>query len=351
MSKANTINYIDEKTIHDFALNLLVSGGFAAEEAAQTADLLVWANLHGIDSHGVLRIPRYVEMVELGIINSKSKPNYDVNLGAISVLNADKAPGAVGMNLAVNKAIELSQNNGIGWCSAKNITHAGAIGYYAQKIAKAGKIGIVMTASKPLMTYFGSKTEGLSTNPIAISSPTRDLENPLVLDMSTASVALGKIMAAKDAGTSIPKGWGIDADGKETTDPNLVAAVLPMAGPKGSGLSFMIEILASVLVSNPIIAKSLSGDKKTGFNGLCLALDPKAFGDFDIFLDQIDELNKSIKALPLAEGSKKIYLPGEYGSDIKKDRMESGVPLTIGTINRLMKLAQSLNVSIPDNFQ
>ena len=111
-----------------------------------------------------------------------------------------------------------------------------------------------MTASKPLMIYHGSKAEGVSTNPIAIAAPTADADRPIVLDMSTAAVAAGRISAARDAGASIPLGWGIDRDGRDTTDPAAVKSVLPMAGPKGSGLSLLIEVLASVLVGNPIIA-------------------------------------------------------------------------------------------------
>jgi len=242
---------IGAPVLQRFAADLLRTGGFTADQAEQTAAMLVWANLRGADSHGVLRIPRYVEMVQLGLINPSAEPRQVSGKGAVAVLDADRAPGAVAMNLAARTAMQLSDVHGIGWCAVRSISHAGAIGYYARQVAKAGRVAIAMTASKPLMIYHGSRAEGVSTNPIAIAAPTTNPDRPLLLDMSTASVALGKIMAARDAGRAIPAGWGVDENGEETTDPRKVKAVLPMAGPKGSGLSLMIEVLASVLTGNP----------------------------------------------------------------------------------------------------
>lgn len=330
-----------------FAINLLKSGGFTAEHAMQTADLLVWANLRGVDSHGVLRIPRYVEMLELGVINASAEPKFIRKFGATALLDAEKSPGSVGMNIASQCAIDLSKIHGIGWCSARNITHAGAIGYFAQKVADAGLIGLVMTSSKPLMTYFGSSKEAVSTNPISISAPRSAGQDPIILDMSTAAVALGKIMAAKDAGHSIPEGWGVDGNGAATTDPSAVKALLPMAGAKGSGLSLMIEILSSVLAGNAIIAPALTKTKGGGFNGLVLAINPEAFGDQDDFASSIEELANAIGALPVASGFERVLLPGERGFETAKTRNCEGISLSNGTITRLVALAEKLNLEPP----
>lgn len=330
-----------------FARDILQAGGFSADHAVQTADLLVWANLRGVDSHGVLRIPRYVEMAGLGIINTKAEPAFVREFGATAILDADRAPGPVGLNLATDKAIALAKTFGIGWCSVKNITHAGAVGYYAQNAARAGMIGVIMTASKPLMVYHGSKSEGVSTNPIAIAAPTSDPARPIVLDMSTAAVALGKIMAARDAGNSIPADWGVDANGMPTTDPAAVKSLLPMAGAKGSGLSLMIEILASVLVANPIISASLNGDKDPPFNGLVLAIDPMAFVGGDDFTRLADELVQAIRALPPAEDATQVLLPGGRGALAFDQHSRDGIPLARGTLVRLIALAKSMNVAIP----
>lgn len=333
--------------LREFAQAILQAAGFSSDHAGQTADLLVWANLRGVDSHGVLRIPRYIEMVGLGMIDAGAKPTFEREFGATAVLNAGRAPGPVGMNMAAEKAVSLARKFGIGWCSAKNISHAGAVGYYAEKVTRSGMIGIAMTASKPLMVYFGSRNEGVSTNPIAIAAPIQDRERPILLDMSTAAVALGKIMAARDAGEDIPEGWAVDERGAPTTDPAKVKSILPMAGPKGSGLSLMIEVLSSVLVANPIISASLTGRRDAPFNGLILAIDPKAFGDEGRFASGMEELAREIKKLPAAANSAPVMLPGERGAEELLRRTGDGIPLSKGTATRLVAAARDIKVTVP----
>ncbi|PKP68546.1 MAG: dehydrogenase [Alphaproteobacteria bacterium HGW-Alphaproteobacteria-4] len=329
-----------------FAQELLTAGGFAPEDAGQTADLLVWANLRGVESHGVLRIPRYVEMLETGILVSGGAIETVSQRGSVCLLDGGKCPGAVGMNAAAAKAAVLAREQGLGWCAVRRISHAGAIGYFTSALAGQGLIGLAVTASKPLMNYFGARGEALSTNPISIAVPVPE-GDPIVLDMSTAAVALGKIMAARESGRAIPEGWGVDDEGKGTTDPAHVAALLPMAGAKGSGLSLMIEILASVLTGNPVIGPVLAGTKKGGFNGLVLAIDPAAFGDPAAFLQNVGQLVMQIHALPPVPGAKAVLLPGERGGMTARNRMAVGIPLAEGTAANLAVLATRLGVAIP----
>ncbi len=209
----------------------------------------------------------------------------------------------------------------------RSISHTGAIGYYAQQVVAAGpRQASAMTASKPLMVYYGSKTEGVSTNPLADRGTNNvDPDRPLLFDMSTRGGRSWKIMAAKDAGRAIPLDWGVDKDGVQTPDPAKVKAVLPVAGPKGSGLSLMIEVLASVLVGNPLIAVALGGHDDPGGNGVVIALDPSAFGAADTFAAMVDELCAAIKGLP-APGVTSVLLPGERGFNEAARRLQTGVP-------------------------
>ena len=331
-----------------FATELLHKGGFAEADASQMADLLIWANLRGIDSHGVLRIPRYLEMLSLGLVNANHSIVDAHRFGAICVLDADKAPGAVAMNRAVAEASAIAGKIGLGWCSVRRTSHAGAIGYFVEQLAKRGLIGIAMTASKPLMTYYGAKGEALSSNPLAIGVPQSGGGAPIILDMSTAAVALGKIMAAKDANRAIPIGWGVDADGADTTDPHQVEAVLPMAGAKGSGLSLMIEVLCSILAGNPSIAPALTGGKGGGFNGLILAIDPRGFGNQDAILNDVCALADSIHQLDPAPDFDRVRLPGERGFETAHSRKADGVPVAAGTLKRLLESASALGVTAPE---
>lgn len=332
-----------------FASRLLQAGGFTEGDSLQTADLLVWANIRGIDSHGVLRIPRYIEMVEQGVVVSGGAVTTVREHGAISVLDGGKCPGAVGMNAAVDRAEQLARRLGIGWCAARAISHAGAIGYFASALADRGLVGMAMASSRPLMAYTGAKGEVVSTNPLAIAVPAAGAD-PILLDMSTAAVANGKIMAAKDARKPIPLGWAIDENGIETTDPNRVAALLPMAGAKGSGLSLMIELLSSVLAGNAVIAPVLLGRKKGGFNGLVIAVDPLAFGPREDFDAAVKDIRDAIHRLEPAEGVASVLLPGERSAATGRNRAAEGIPLAAGTAKRLVETAQKLNVSVPQTL-
>ncbi|WP_313805554.1 Ldh family oxidoreductase [Sphingobium sp.] len=338
---------IKVEELQGFAAELLSKAGFGADQARDMAELLVWANLRGIDSHGVLRIPRYIEMLRLGLVSAEADIAEVRRFGAVCVLDAGKAPGAVAMNRAVEEACDLARTFGLGWCGVRKTSHAGAIGYFVRKLTERGMIGIAMTASKPLMAYFGAKGEALSTNPLAIGIPQPEGHPPLILDMSTAAVALGKIMAAKDGNREIPVGWAIDAEGADTTDPHKVAALLPMAGAKGSGLSLMIEILCSLLVDNPNIAPVLAGGKSGGFNGMILAVDPGALGDRDGFLDHVAALAGAIHGLTPSPGAGKVMLPGERGHETEQLRAREGIPLAAGTVKRLKEAAAELCVAIP----
>lgn len=331
----------------EFSSALLWAGGFSESDARATAELLVWANSHGVDSHGVLRIPRYIEMLEKGLIQSGKPIDVSCPSDAICIIEAGRAPGAVAMNMAVKRAAEAADKVGIGWCAVRKTSHAGAIGYFVEQLAQTGKVGIAATASKPLMSYYGARGPALSTNPLAIAIPRLQQKDPIILDMSTAAVALGKILAARDAGTRIPRGWGVDEEGVDTEDPHKVASILPMAGAKGSGLSLMIEILCSLLVDNANIAPVLNGGKPGGFNGLVLAIEPSFYGDKQRFLENVESLASALHGLDPASGVDKIRLPGERGYQCARETALGGIQISTGTAARLRECAGRYLVEFP----
>jgi len=251
--------------------------------------------------------------------------------------------------MAMAEAIARAREAHVGWCAARNITHAGAVGYFALQAANAGMAGIVMSASGPMMAYHGAKVAGVSTNPLAIAFPAGN-RPPLLVDMSTSTVAMGKVMSARDAGRDIPLGWGLDAEGRDTTDPGKLATLLPLGGPKGSGLSFMIECLCSLIVGNPIIAPALEAGGRLDapfLNGLAIAVDLAAFGDRAHILEEADRLAQRIAGLAPDAHVECIYLPGERGDSVLRERMRDGIPLPQGTWSRLIACAKALAVPPP----
>ncbi len=341
---------IAKDDLHAFAKAILVADGVDAATADSWVRVLVWANLRGVDSHGVIRIPRYLDLLSKGSVNRRPDMRIERRSGAIAVLEADRAPGPVAMERAMAEAIDRAREVHIGWCAARNITHAGAVGYYALQAAEAGMAGIVMTASIPLMAYHGARVAGLSSNPLAIAVPAGN-RPPYLLDMSTSNVAMGKLLNARDKKTPIPTGWGIDVQGRDTNDPTKVATLLPVGGAKGSGLSFMIECLASLALSNPLIAPALaagSGTENPILNGVAVAIDLAAFGMLDEFRRNADALGDAISGLPPAEGVDRVFLPGERGDAILQQRSMNGIPIPQGTWSRIVKEADARGVSRPN---
>jgi ureidoglycolate dehydrogenase (NAD+) len=349
MASNNELHVIAAPALERFASALFQALRVERSMADEWAKSLVWANLRGVDSHGVLRIPSYIDRLEADVMNARPDIRVEKRAGAVAVLEADRAPGAVAMARAMAEAIARSREVQVGWCVARNITHAGAVGYFALQAANAGMAGIVMSASGPMMAYQGAKISGVSTNPLAIAFPAKN-RRPFVLDMSTSTVAMGKIMSARDAGQSIPPGWGLDVQGHATTDPRKVATLLPLGGAKGSGLSFMIECLCSVALLNPIIAPALeTGDAGAApfLNGLAVAIDLSAFGDVNRILAEADRLGRAISALPPEDDVERIYLPGDRGDAILEQRLRDGIPLPKGTWSRLIASARALGVAPP----
>ncbi len=328
---------------------IFVAEGVAPDHAATWAEVLVWANLRGVDSHGVLRIPRYLEQMAAGQINPRPAMRLARAAGAIALLDADRAPGPVAMRRAMQEAIGRAREVHVGWCVARDITHAGAVGHFALQAAAEGMAGLVMTASIPLMAWPGSRGAVVSTNPIAIAMPAQG-RAPLLIDLATSAVANGKVMAAKEAGTPVPTGWGLDAAGQDTTDAARIATLLPLGGHKGAGLSLLIECLASIVAMNPVIAPALRGELAKGdvrMNGVTIALDLAAFGDPAAMRAEAAEVARVIAAQPRAASAEALTLPGERGDAGKARRLAEGIPLPKGTWAKLVAEAEKRGVAVP----
>jgi len=311
--------------------------------------VLVWANLRAVDSHGISRIPRYIELFASG--EAKARPNIVVThpKAAVIAVEADGAPGPVAMCRATREAIATAAKTGVAWAAVRGTVHTGAIGYYTSEIADAGMIGIGLVAGVPNMVYAGSKAAGVATSPIAIAVPS-ERHGTVMLDMATAVIALGKIAQFRQSGTPLAPGMALTAAGEPTTDPELAEIPLPLGGAKGSGLSLMIEFLTSVLVGNPIVAEFHSGTphgQRHRQNGTVIAVDIGAFGTLAAFRSGIDAAVDAIKALPRAAGGGEIRYPGERGSRAFTERNRDGIPIAPGAWQKLCKEAEKLGVGAP----
>ncbi len=347
-----TDRIVTESALTRFAAGLFIAAGVPQSDAELIAKVVIWANLRGVDSHGVLRIPGYLTRLGNGINNPTPEFKILTDLPAAAVLEADRAFGQVALGRASAIAIDKASEVGIGLCLVRGSTHMGAIGYFALEAAAEGMAGIVINVSRPNMAYPGARSAGAATSPIAIAVPGAS-HAPLMLDMATATRSMGKMQLARDTGKPLGEGWAIDADGNPTTDPRKAKIPTALGGHKGGGLSLMFECLTSLMVGNPLIAPFIEGapdGRRHSQNGLMIAIDISKFGDVGDYAREVDRLATAVKTLPRAEGVDEILVPGERGDRVLEERRVNGIPLPDGTWARLAEAAKPLGVDMPETI-
>jgi len=331
-----------------FTREVFIRTGMPPEDAEIVAEVLIWANLRGIDSHGVLRIPWYIDLVDAGQMNPR--PNIEVLKETVATvfIEADRAFGPVVTTFAMNRVVEKAKQVGVGWGLIRNLTHQGAIGYYSLMAAKADMAGITFVCSPPNMAPYGAKAKGLHNSPVSVAVPAKR-HRPIVLDMATSVAAGGKLLLAIDKGIPIPEGWALDSDGNPTTDPNRAAILIPVGGPKGSGLALMFECLSSIMADNPLLEPVLvnkSQKSRHNQNSVVAAIDISMFTDVERYKSHIDALIDCLKALPKAEGVDEIFVPGELEDRCYDERIQHGIPIPERTIRNLRRVAERFEVEL-----
>jgi ureidoglycolate dehydrogenase (NAD+) len=331
-----------------FITDIFVKHGASAHDAAIVAEGLVWANLRGGDGHGVSRLPRYVKLLASGEIDVKAQPRLVHDRGATLVIDGDHGFGPVAVMDGAARAVERAKATGVCFALIRHTTHTGAIGRYAQWIAGRGCAALLMGAGPTLMAYHGARIASMGTSPIAIAAPSR--KGILALDMSSSMISNGKILQARATGAALPEGTVLTAAGEPTTDSKQAETLLPLGGPKGSGLAFMFEMLASVLAAAPIQAPALGPQKGTRHtaNTAMLVIDIETFRPLVDFQTDADELGAIIKALPRRAGFEEILLPGERGSRIEAARRKTGIPIPAKLWEELAAMAKADGVRMPD---
>jgi LDH2 family malate/lactate/ureidoglycolate dehydrogenase len=349
---------IDAQILEAFTKDIFTQAGLPPEDAAIEAEVLVWANLRGVDSHGVLRLPAYLANIESGTMN----PNPNIKIlkesAAVLYMDADRALGPVATVQAMDRVIDKARDTGIGWCLIRNVTHQGAMAYYAQMAAQKDMVGIAVVCSPPNMAPFGARAAGVHNSPIAIAVPA-DRHNPLSLDMATSVAAGGKLTLAADKRVPLGPDWALDAEGNPTTDPLAARILCPSGGPKGSGLALMFQCLTSQMANNPLIVPGLRKETEVNQeslrarhnqNSFVAALDISFFTEIDTYKSQIDDLIDELKALPRADGFDDVLMPGEPEFNTLEERSENGIPLPPGTVEKLRESAKRTQIALPEGL-
>jgi len=333
----------------DFVTALLGASVPNPDHARTISDVLLWASLRGVDSHGVARVPRYLELLGSGEANAAPSLTFAGGPSGVTVLDADRAPGPVALTAAADEAVRRARAVGIGAVGVRRTVHTGAIGYYTSRIAEQGLIGIAFVAGMPQMPYPGSPGAAVATSPLSIAVPSGG-PAPVVLDMATAGIALGKIAQYRNAGRALPEGVAATAGGAPTTDPQLAKMPLPLGGAKGAGMSLVFELITSVLVGAPIVSSFHSDDpqgRRHRQNALILALDPAAFGDPFLFGEQVAATLTALHGLPKSDPDTAIRYPGENSAAVAESRSAKGIPVGPKVWAELEVAADKLGVTLP----
>jgi len=341
--------YFSPSRLKEFCGAVLQKLEIPPQDADLITEALVRANLRGVDSHGVIRMPVYVERLKKGLVNPKPRIAILRETTAMALMDGDNGSGQVVAARAMELAMAKARESGVGLVGIRNSTHFGATAFFTMMALKKEMIGIAIANSYATVAPWGSRAPYFGTNPMSIAAPAGQ-ELPVVLDMATSVAAWGKIILAAKKGESIPAGWAIDSHGEVTTDASkaLKGALLPFGGPKGSGIALLIDMLAGVLTGaafGPYVGDLYKNMERPQSVGQMMgAIDISWFSDVDEFKNRIDRMIQEIKSVPSAKGVSEVLLPGEIEARTQQQREAEGISLTPVIINDLYQLGLEFGI-------
>lgn len=335
-----------------YARAMFLSAGMSEADAALIAGDLVKANLRGVDSHGISRIPMYLERLRHGLVNPRPQVRVTKVAGAVAQVDGDNGMGFVASDVAMTTACDLASDMGIGMAGVHRSTHFGMGACYALRAIERGYIAMIFTNSSPAIPMWGGRTTFLGASPIAAGIP-GGKHPPFVMDMAMTVIARGKIRLAAMKGDPIPEGLALDVDGNPTTDAARAfeGVCLPFGGVKGSVLATLMDLMSGVFTGANFggDVKSLYFDHSEPQNvgHLFFAIKPDLFLSLTDFGARMDEFYSRIKALPRAAGVDEIMLPGEPEQRREDQRRRDGIPVTANVVADLIAEGRAAGVTFP----
>ena len=337
-------------------------------EAKTIAERLCGSNLKGHDSHGIVRVPRYVLWMEWGWVFPNIKPELIVDSGALALIDAKQGFGQVAGEFAVDEGINRAKLHGVSVVGLKNSGHLGRIGDWSERAADAGLVSLhfVNVRGSLLVAPFGGSDRRGSTSPLSIGVPSKDTDH-IILDMATSTVAEGKVMVAQKGGKPLPAGALIDSNGNLTINPEVMygkinenevpnsengtGAITAFGLHKGSGINFMMEILGGALTGSGVSAGIDDKEKRKFANGmLSLYVKVDNMVNFEYFLNEVRSYADFVRSSPPANKNEKVLIPGDKEISTYKDRLANGLPVAPIVWQNIKQTAKDLNVPNLDRF-
>lgn len=356
-TKAPRARYDGDRLIQ-FVAGVFRSVGMPEGLAATNARILVDADIRGIDSHGVPRLPGYIAAIRAGKIDPAATPTIAHETAATARVDGHNGFGLSNAEWAMDLAIKKAREAGVGFVALGQTNHFGAASYYPLRALPHDLIGIAMTNAGGLVIPTFAREPLMGTNPLAVAVPS-GTEQPFVLDMACSTVAWGKIEIARRDEKLIPLGWAVDAEGDPTQDPFAARYLLPLGSDratgsqKGYGLGMVVEILCG-----PLSGAALSFDQRpygsapgtvssrpSNIGQFFGAWDPAAFRPIEEYRADVDRLVSTLRAAAPAEGFERVYVPGDFEFAAEAERRREGIPLHPKVVAELETLARSCKVT------
>ncbi len=342
---ARRLFYAEPAAADAFGRRLLMAHGLPEHDAAIVAGCLVRADLRGIDTHGLQYLPHYLDRLRRGLINPRPQLTIERVTPMIGSIDGQNGFGFVVATKAMAAAIEMAQEFGLSIMAARRSTHFGMAANYVLQALDAGLIALVFTNASPGMPPWGGRTALIGTSPIAAGAPS-GTELPFDLDMSPAVAARGKIRRAARRGEPIPLGYALDALGRPTTDPNAAldgGVVQPIGGPKGSGISMLMDIMCGVITGGACAGdvgnQFVDYDKPQNVGHFFLVMKPDLFVTRGEYLQRMDRLVQRVHSCPTAEGFDEVIMPGERERRFEAKYLRIGVPYGVKELAGLQEEA------------
>ncbi|MDR1133956.1 MAG: Ldh family oxidoreductase, partial [Synergistaceae bacterium] len=310
---------------------LLGKWGFSGHDIDVIADVLVSADMAGIDSHGIQRLSMYENIIASGIVQVKNRPSAERETPVTAVVDGNRAMGQTTACFSVGLAIQKAEKNGIGAVAVKNSNHFGIAGWYAKRASGRGFMGLVMTNSRAVMPATFGAVPLIGSNPVAFAFPNRP--HDFLYDASSTVVSFGKIEVKAREGNALPAHWGLNERGEPTVNPaevlenfpnRKIAGIFPLGGPgeengghKGYGQGLIVEILTGIL-SGGLMSDGISEGKRDGASHFFLVMNPEAFGDLGEMQKRLNAYFEKLRTSNLLDPERKIYIHGE--KEIEKER-------------------------------
>lgn len=339
------IETIDVPSLTRLVADAFRRAGLPAEAADNSAGILVDAEIMGIGTHGIVRVPQYIHRLRLGGVDAHAPIRVEGKAPSLAIVDGGNGLGTAVGATALRAALDMAADTGIAWVGCRHSNHFGALAPYALRACDAGFVLVAGTNASTTMIPWGGSERRMGNNPLCIAAPGADGMH-VILDMAMSVAARGKIRAAQAAGRAIPEGWAVDASGLPTMDPAeaLAGSLLAVGGYKGSGLSLAVDMLSGVLSGARFLSDVSSWSEEpgtpSGLGHFFLLIDPRRLLGTQAFAAAMERFKEIVAGTPSADSTTPVLLPGQREQERRHAALRDGAGVARDLLTAIRELSR-----------